>query len=132
VSKLFVEIDAYLCGRAVAVTLDDPVLVIEAPGVDQRHSQFLDRVEVSYPEQVLLPCADESLGTSVALRHEGRRVLDPQKAEFSLEIIGHLVGAVVGPKLEPQGDLRPVLTETLSYPGRIGSIASNRSWRLAA
>ena len=66
---------------AVAVALDQPLLVVAVLEREQREAQLLDRLKRLHPEQLLLERADEALGTAVALGcgHE-RRVLSDLRA----------------------------------------------------
>jgi hypothetical protein len=51
----------------VAVTLDDPSLVVGGLECEERQPQLLDGVEAADPEQILLQGPDEPLDTAVAL-----------------------------------------------------------------
>src|ERR671927_1595526 len=86
-------------GRPEAVALDQPGRVVSLAEGEQRLTQLLDRGEAPHPQQVLLQRADEALGAAVALRrpHERRRALGAQEAELLLEIVGHVLRAVVVP-----------------------------------
>src|ERR671910_276651 len=70
-----------LGGRAVAVALDDPGLVVGALELQQRQAQLLDGGEAPYPQQVLLERPDEALDAAVALgrAHEGGRAFDAEE-----------------------------------------------------
>ena len=64
----------------MAVALDQPSFVVDLePGVECE-PQFLDGVEGADPQQLLLECANETLGTAVPLgrSHEGGRGEPPR------------------------------------------------------
>ena len=56
-------------------------------------------------KQVFLQRTDEALGDAVALglAHEGRRGLDAEEGDLALEVVGHVVRAVVVPEHEAGG-----------------------------
>jgi hypothetical protein len=91
----------------VAVSLDQPVLVVGCPEVDQGLAELFDGVEGSHPQQVLLEGPDEPLGASVALGRpdEGRRGRDAQPSDLALEVVGHVLGPVIVPQAQPCGDV---------------------------
>src|SRR5215218_5170408 len=90
-----------------AVPLDEPGRVVDLAELDQRVAELLDGVEGSHPEQVLFQSADEALGAAIALRrpHEGGRTLDAEEGEFLLEVIRHVLAAVVVANGQTSGDL---------------------------
>ena len=77
--------------------LDEPSRVVELPERDQRVAELLDGVEGPHPQQVLLQGADEALGAAIAFRgsDEGGRAVDTEKGQFLLEVIGHVLRAMV-------------------------------------
>jgi hypothetical protein len=81
----------------VAMTGDQPVGVVPVGELEQRLAQLLDGLEVPNPQQVFLESADEALGDAVAfgLAHEGRRGVDAEEGDLGLEVVRHVVGAVV-------------------------------------
>src|SRR3954447_1449344 len=83
--------------REESVALDQPGRVVGFPEREQRLPQLLDGLERSHPEQVFLQRADEPLGAAIAFRcpHEGGRTVDAEEGEFLLEVIGHVLGAVI-------------------------------------
>src|SRR4051794_2916512 len=80
-----------------AVPFDEPGRVVDLPKLDQRVAELPDGVEGPHPEQVLFQGTDEALGAAVALRrpHESGRTLDAKEGEFLLEVIRHVLAAVV-------------------------------------
>jgi hypothetical protein len=59
----------------IAVTLDDPVVIVGPLKVQEGLAQVLDGGEVLHPEEVFLEDADKALGAAVAFRgpDKGRR-----------------------------------------------------------
>src|SRR5512134_1598927 len=92
-----------------------PVRVVPGGEFEQGEAQLLDGLELAHPEQVLLQGPDEPLGDAVALwlAHEGRRRLDAEEGDLVLEVIGHVVRAVVVAELEAGGH---VLAEDAEVP----------------
>ena len=64
---------------SIAMALEQPVPVEPLLELNQRLPEFLDSVESSHPEQLLLQGTNEPLGYPVALRcpDEARARLDP-------------------------------------------------------
>jgi hypothetical protein len=60
-------VEPHLPRRAEAVASDQPPLVVEPLELAQGLDRLCDRGERSDPKQVLLDCADESLGDAIAL-----------------------------------------------------------------
>src|SRR3954451_25440949 len=90
-------IGADLGRRPVAVPLDDPGPVVGFLEGLERQAQLLDGREAPHPEQVLLQGADEALRAAVALglAHEGRRALDAEEADLTLEVVADVLTPVV-------------------------------------
>ena len=67
------------------------------PEPEQGLMQFLHCADVSHPQEIFLEGTDESFGTAIALwgTHNDRRACHAEKAELSLEHIGHGLAAVV-------------------------------------
>src|SRR3954463_13384326 len=86
---------------------DEPSRVVDLPKDEQRLTELLDGVEGAHPQEVLLECADEALGTAIPLGspHKGRRACDAQEAEFLLEGAGHVLAPVIVPDGETARDL---------------------------
>src|SRR3954454_2998750 len=80
-----------------SMALDQPGRVVGLAELEQRLSEFLDGLEGPHPQQVLLQRADEPLGAAIAFRgaDEGRRAIDAEERQFLLEVIRHVLGAVV-------------------------------------
>src|SRR4051794_34144205 len=97
--------------------LDDPALVVGLLERDQGQAQLLDRVEVADPQQVLLQGPDEPLGAAVALglAHEGRRALDAEETDLGLEVVAHVLAAVIVAKGETVGDALGERAEALAH-----------------
>ncbi len=68
--------------------------------LEQRLPEFLDGVEGSHPQQLLLQRADEPLGHAVALRrpHESGARLDAKEGNLLLEGMAHLLRTMVVPQ----------------------------------
>ena len=78
-----------LFGRLVAVTFDDPPVVVSVPKLKECEAQVFDGTEVSNPQEVFFEGTDEPLGASVAfwLTHETRRCLDAEECDLVLEVV---------------------------------------------
>src|SRR5512132_3831642 len=115
------------------MTGDQPVGVVPVDEFDQRQAQLLDGLEVPHPQQVFLQRTDEALGDAVAfgLAH-GRRSLDAEEGDLGLEVVRHVVGAVVVAKLQPAATSLPIARKWRRTPCRTGSRAWKRSALLSA
>src|SRR3954470_4121316 len=100
-----------------SVAFDQLAVVVGLAEREQRLTEFLDGLEGPHPEQVLLQGADEPLGAAIAFRcpHEGGRTLDPEKDEFLLEVIGHVLRAVIVAHRQTAGDRLGEPAEMLPY-----------------
>src|SRR5512132_1786051 len=100
------------------MTGDQPVGVVPVDEFDQRQAQLLDGLEVPHPQQVFLQRTDEALGDAVAfgLAHEGRRSLDAEEGDLGLEVVRHVVGAVVVAKLQPRCHVVADRAEVAAHP----------------
>src|SRR5689334_74755 len=103
---------------AEAVPLDEPRRVVDLAERDQRVAQLLDGLEGSHPEQVLLQGADKALGAAVAFRgsHESGRTLDAEEGKFLLEVIRHVLAAVVVADREGAGRVLCERPEVAAHP----------------
>src|SRR4051794_26732696 len=108
---------AKLGWREEAVALDQPGRIVGFPEPEQRLPQLLDGLEGPHPEQVFLQRADEALGTAIAFwcPHEGGRTLDAEEGQFFLEMIGHVLRAVVVAHGQTAGDCLGEPTEMLPH-----------------
>lgn len=81
---------AHLCREAMAVALDQPALVIGLLPGDERQAKLFDGVEGADPQELFLECADDALGTAVALgrTHERRVRFDAPEGDLILEVLG--------------------------------------------
>src|SRR5215216_1564327 len=88
------------------MAFDQPAIVVGLAEREQRLPQLLDGLEGPHPEQVFLEGADEALGAAIAFRgpDEGGRTIDPEKGQFLLEVIGHVLRAVVVAHGQTAGD----------------------------
>jgi hypothetical protein len=109
---------AHLSRGFIAVALDDPVFVVSALKLQEGLAQFLQGAESPHPEQVFFEDADKALGAAVAFRgpDKGRRTVDAQKGDFLLEVVRHIVAAMVMPQGQALGCLRPKVPEVVSDP----------------
>src|SRR5205085_5632668 len=73
--------------------------------------------EAPPPEQVLLQGADEPLGAAVALglAHEGRRALDAEEADLTLEVVADVLTPVVVAEPEAGSDALGEGAEALAH-----------------
>src|SRR5438128_8481703 len=99
------------------VPFTQPLAVVALLEVEERHAQFLDGVERPDPEELFLQCADEPLGDPVALglAHEGRTGFDPEELQLILEVVTHILAAVIVARLQPRGDAVGVAAENRPY-----------------
>jgi len=69
-----------------AVSFNEPRRVVDLAERQQSLAQFLDRLEVAYPQQVFLERADEPFSTAVTLGRadEGGRTFDAEEADLPL------------------------------------------------
>ena len=76
----------------MAVTLDEPVLVVSLLPRFERLAQLFDGIEGADPQELLFEGADDSLGTAVSLRsaHESGARCDAQERDLVLESIGQV------------------------------------------
>src|SRR3954452_5344109 len=109
---------AKLGWREEAVALDQPGRVVGLPEREQRLPQLLDGLEGPYPEQVFLQRADEALGAAIAFwcPHEGGRTLDAEEGQFLLEVVRHVLRAVVVAHDQTAGDCLGEPAEMLPHP----------------
>src|SRR3954447_27068160 len=100
-----------------SMAFDQPDVVVGVSEREQRLPQLLDGLEGPHPEQVFLQRADEALGTAIAFwcPHEGGRTLDTQEDQFLLEMIRHVLRAVVVAHGQTAGDCLGEPTEMLPY-----------------
>ena len=70
-----------------------------SPRVNLTLAQFLHGAESPHPEQVFFEEADKALGYAVAFRgpDQGRRAFDTQEGEFILNIMRHILAAMIMP-----------------------------------
>src|SRR3954452_25535807 len=108
---------AKLGWREEAVALDQPGRVVGLPEREQRLPQLLDGLEGPYPEQVFLQRTDEALGAAIAFwcPHEGGRTLDAEEGQFLLEVVRHVLRAVVVAHGQTAGDHLGEPAKTLSH-----------------
>src|SRR3954449_2840787 len=81
------------------------------------HSELLNVVEVTDPQQLLFESAKESLDAAISLglSNESRRGFHSEKAQFFLKIVTHVLAAMVMPELETCSDVVAELTELLTH-----------------
>src|SRR5512147_2845411 len=123
------------------MTGDQPVGVVGVGELEQRQAQVLDGLEVPHPQQVFLESADKTLGNAVALglAHEGRRGVDAEEGDLVLEVVRHVVGAVVVAEFEPGSDVLADSAEVLAHalPDRlqglkaVGALVGAVEWSTA-
>src|SRR5690606_17079352 len=84
-----------------------PALVEADAEVGKRGVELGDGRKEAQPEELFLEGADEALGATVALRraHEGRARLEPEEADFALEILGGVDAAVIMPQPDSGGEI---------------------------
>src|ERR687894_856360 len=99
------------------VAFDQPAVVVGLPEREQRLPQLLDGLEGPHPQQVLLQRADEPLGAAIAFRRpdEGGRTLDAEEGQLLLEVIGHVLRAVIVAHRQTARDRLSEPTKMLPY-----------------
>jgi len=85
--------------------LHEPVIVVALAEFLERRGQFLQRREVSHPEQLFLEGAEEALDAAVAfgLPDKGGRGGDARKGDLTLEVVAHESRAVIMPQPHAAG-----------------------------
>ena len=93
----------------MAVALDQPALVVGLLERQEGQAQLLDLLEPAEPEQFLRQGADEPLGTTVALgsADESRGALGAEEADLALEVLAHVLAAVVVADAQALCDAEP-------------------------
>src|SRR3954467_13646123 len=91
----------------MAMTPDQPPLVVRPLELPQRLDQLRDRGERPNPEQILLQGADEPLGAPVPLRlpHEARRAGHAEERRLPLGVVAEVVAPVAVADRQPLGGL---------------------------
>jgi hypothetical protein len=86
------------------------------PAFDVRGTQLVDRSEGPDPQEVLLERSDEPLGAAVAfgLADERRRTLDSEERQLVLEVVAHVLAAVVVAEFETGRDVGGEAAEVLA------------------
>src|SRR4051794_38688119 len=99
----------------MAMTPDQPALVVLPLELPQRLDQLGHRGEAPHPQELLLEGADEPLSSSVALglAHEARRTGHAEELQLPLEVVAEVVAAVVMADRQATGDLRLERAEVL-------------------
>ena len=83
---------------------DQPVGVVPGGEIEQRQAQRLDGLEVADPQQVFFSVRMNRSATPLPSGwHEGRRGRDAEEGDLGLEVVGHVVGAVVVAELQSRG-----------------------------
>ncbi len=87
--------------------LDQPIGVVGFAEIEEHLTEFLDRFESAEPKQVFLQRADEALGATVALwrTDKGGRALNAEERDLLLEVVRHVLRAVVVTHGEATGDI---------------------------
>src|SRR4029077_18237227 len=90
--------------------------------------QFLDGIEGSHPQEVLLQGPNEALGAAIPLGgpHEGGRALDVQEGKLLLEGLGHVLAAMIMPDREPAPDPLSKAAEVAPHP--LKRVARRAAW----
>ena len=81
--------------------LDEPLRIIETEPVVQSETKLLHRLERAHPQELLLERANEPLRDAIAFwgTDERRTRRDPEKPEFGLELVTHILAAMIMPHL---------------------------------
>jgi hypothetical protein len=101
------------------------VAFVRVAEFEQRDAQVFDGVETAHPGQSLLQGADKALGAAISFRRtdEGGRAGNAEEGDFLLEVIGHVLRAVVVAKGQAAGNVpgeaaaRQQLLTTKQRPG---------------
>src|SRR5215510_1356762 len=95
--------------RFVAMTPNQPGLVVALLKLQQRQAEILSRLERLEPQQVSLERPDTPFRTAVAWRfpHKLGRTGEPQKPHLVLEHLRHILAAMIMPEAQPVGNILP-------------------------
>ena len=98
--------------------LDEPLLIIEPQSVMEGAAEILDGLERAHPQQLLLERPNEPLRTPMAFwgTHERRTRRHPEKPEFCLEGLAHILTAVIMPHLHTRCMASREYAELLARP----------------
>ena len=94
-----------------------PLAVVGFLEGQKRQPEFLDGLEAANPEKIFLEDTDKAFGDAVALRlaHVRRRVLDAEKGDLLLEVIGDELAAVVVPQGQPPSHILAESPKTVTH-----------------
>ena len=103
---MFKEVLADLGRGAVAVALDEPLVVVAVAEVLERLVQFVEAGEGADPEELFLERAPEALDAAVAFggADEGGAGVHAEESDLFLEGAGDELAPVVVPELEAARD----------------------------
>jgi len=98
--------------------LNEPLLGIEAQPVVERLAEVLHGLERAHPQELLLERPNEPFRDPIAFRsaHECWTRRHPQKSAFGLEIIAHILTAMIMSHLQARGDAGRDRPKLLTHP----------------
>src|SRR5262245_52122499 len=90
----------------VSMPPNQPGLIVLTLKLMQRQAEVFHSIKGCEPYQILLQCPDEAFCTAVAFRFadKGRRTGDPQKRQFLLKHMRHILTALIMPESQAFGD----------------------------
>jgi hypothetical protein len=102
----------------MAEPLDQPLVVVALLESQQCVAQLFHGNKGLHPQKLFLEGTDEAFGAAVALRlpDEGRAGCHAQEAQFTLEVVAHILAAVIVTDSEHLGDPSRVATEMHPQP----------------
>ncbi len=113
--------------------LDQPLLIIETHPVEERLAKLLHRLKRASPEELLFQRPNEPLCDAVAFRGTDKRWTrrHPEKAELGLEVVAHILTAMIMSHLQARGDSSGDGPELLAHPlaNRLQGLKAGRSLR---
>lgn len=114
--------------------LDQPLLVIETQPVMEGETKLLHGLKRAHPQELLFERANEPLCHTVAFwgTDKCRTRRDAQKSEFGLEIVTHILTAMIMPHLQVRRTAGGDGPKLLAHPLANRLQASNRVARFAA
>src|SRR5574339_675547 len=98
--------------------LDEPLFIIETQPVEKRLAELLHGLERAHPQELLFERPNEPFRDAIAFRsaHERRAGHHPEKPEFGLEIVAHILTAMIMPHLQIPCDASCDGAELLAHP----------------
>jgi len=106
-----------LSGRLEAVTLDEPLFVVQLGPLQQRDSRIFNGLKSLHPQQLLFEGMNRPLDATVAFRgaYERRTRLDSGKTNLVLEGGADVLRTMIVAQLQTVSHLRPDFPEAAAH-----------------